>query len=539
MIDRPGRVVGLRTARRAARSGALWGVVFGVYVASSSLGFATTYPTAASRAKLATSLGANAGLAALLGPARSIGTVAGFTAWRAMAVLSVVGAIWALFLASRLLRGEEDAGRWELYLCGPTTRGRAAAQALVGLGAGGAALWAVTAVLTVAIGRSAKVGFAVPAALFLATCLVAGAAMFLGVGALLSELAANRRQANSLGAMVIGASFLLRMVADSTTGLGWLRWASPLGWTEQLRPLTGSRPLALVPILALPLGSALAAAAIAARRDLGASALPSRDSPAPHTALLGRPSGLAVRPGPARRHRLGGRRWPSAGFILGLVSRAAAGAINGSSTIQQAINRLGGHGAGGVKAYLGIAFGIGAALIAFAAAGQVNATRAEEASDHLGHLLVGPVSRSRWLLGRMAVAATLVVVISLLCGLGAWLGLATQGGGVGLGAFVVAGLNLAPPGLAVLGIGVLVYGVQPRAASRAAYLVVGWSFLVQLIATLVTNNRLLLDSSVLTHLAPVPATSANWTSMVALALVGALAAGAGVLGFRRRDLAGE
>jgi len=533
-----GRVVAGRTARRAARSGALWGLVFGAYVASSALGFASTYPTAASRAKLATSLGGNAGLAALLGPARHIGTVAGFTAWRAMAVLSVVGAIWALFLASRLLRGEEDAGRWELYLCGPTTRGRAAAQAVVGLGAGVGALWTVTAVLTVAIGGSSKAHFAAPSSLYLATCLVAAAAMFTGAGALLSELAANRRQANGLGAGIIGASFLVRMVADSTPGLAWLRWASPLGWTEQLHPLTGSHPLALLPIGALAVGAAVAAAVVAAGRDLGASAFPSRDSRPPHTALLARPAGLAARL--IRPVFIG---WAVGlavmGFILGLVSQAAAGAINGSSTIQQAINRLGGHGAGGVKAYLGIALGIGAALIALAAAGQVNATRLEEATERVEHLLVRPVSRSRWLVGRMAVAATLVVAISLVCGLGAWLGLATQGGGVGLGSFLEAGLNLAPPGLAVLGLGVLAYGVVPRVASRAAYVVVGWSFLVQLIATLVTNNRLLLDSSVLTHLAPVPATSADWTSMAGLVLVGALAAGVGVLGFRGRDLAGE
>jgi ABC-2 type transport system permease protein len=407
----------------------------------------------------------------------------------------------------------------------------------VGLGAGLAALWAVTAVLSVAIGSSAKVHFGVTNSLYLATCLVASAAMFLGIGALLSEMTANRHQANGVGAGVIGVAFMIRMVADSTSGLAWLRWATPLGWTEELHPLTGSRPLALLPIVALVVLTSVAAVVIATRRDLGASVLASRDSPAPHTALLGRPSGLTVRL--VRPVAIG---WAAGlalgGFVIGLVSKAAASAISGSSTVQQAINRLGGHG-GGIKAYLGIAFGIGAALIGFAAAGQVNATRAEESSQHLDLLLVRPVSRSRWLVGRIAVAVGLVVVAGLLCGVGAWLGLLTQGGGVGLGSFLVAGLNLAPPALVVLGVGILAYGVRPRVASLVAYAVVGWSFLVQLIATLATNNRLLLDSSVLTHLAPVPAAAANWTAMGGLVLVGGLAAGAGVIGFGRRDLAGE
>ncbi|MDP9075387.1 MAG: hypothetical protein M3N98_14735, partial [Actinomycetota bacterium] len=196
----PARVVAVRTARRAARSGALWGLVFGIYVVASSIGFATTYSTPSQRAKLATSLGSNPGIAALLGPARRIDTVAGFTAWRTMAVLTVVGAVWALFLASRLLRGEEDAGRWELYLTGQTTRARAATQALRGLASGLAAVWAVTTVLTLAAGSSAKVRFPVSGSLYFATCLIAGPAMFAAVGALVSQLAADRRQANGLGA---------------------------------------------------------------------------------------------------------------------------------------------------------------------------------------------------------------------------------------------------------------------------------------------------------------------------------------------------
>jgi ABC-2 type transport system permease protein len=535
--DPPSRVVAVRTARRAARSGGLWGLVFGAYVAASSIGYAATYPTPAARAKLAGTLGTNAGLAALIGPARHIETVAGFTAWRAMAVLTVVGAIWALFGATRLLRGEEDAGRWELYLCGQTTSARAAAQGVLGLVAGVAALWVVAAALTVAIGSSAKVRFPVTGSLYLATCLVAGAAMFVGIGALLSELAANRHQANAIGAAVIGAAYLIRMIADSTSGLGWLRWASPLGWAEQLHPLTGSRPLAFVPIVAVTVAAGAATVMVAARRDLGASALPGRDSPPSHTGLLGSPTGLAIRL--TRPAAIG---WAAGiatfGLVLGLVAQAASGALSGSATIEAAIARLGGHGSG-VKVYLGFVFSTVAALIAFAAAGQVRATRAEEASEYLDHILVRPVSRPRWLVGRTAVGIALVVVVSVIGGLGTWMGATLQGGGVGVGELLAAGLNLAPPAILVLGIGIGAYGVLPRVAPVIAYGVVAWSFLVQLIATLVTSNRLLLDTSVLSHIAPAPAASPNWVSAGTLVILGLVAAGAGVIGFAHRDLAGE
>src|SRR2546426_1109317 len=158
---RAGAVVALTTARRAARSGLLWGFVFGLYVVASASGYAASFPTATSRIKLATSFGANAA------------------------------------------------------------------------------------------GRAPKAPLRVPASLFLATCRVAGAALFRAGGLVVGQLAATRRQANGIAAAVLGLSYLLRMAADSNADLRWLRRVSPLGWVEELRPLVPPRPLALVPIVTL------------------------------------------------------------------------------------------------------------------------------------------------------------------------------------------------------------------------------------------------------------------------------------------------
>ena len=59
--------------------------------------------------------------------------------------LMILGAVWGLLTGTRLLRGEEDQGRWELLLAGGPRRARATGQALAGLGAGVAVLWALTA----------------------------------------------------------------------------------------------------------------------------------------------------------------------------------------------------------------------------------------------------------------------------------------------------------------------------------------------------------------------------------------------------------
>jgi ABC-2 type transport system permease protein len=105
-------------------------------IAASASSYAALFPTAASRAKMALSLEGNTAWAALFGPLRRRDTVAGYTAYKSGMSVVIFGAIWGLLDATRVLRGEEDAGRWELFLSGRTTRGRAAVQAAIGLGVG-------------------------------------------------------------------------------------------------------------------------------------------------------------------------------------------------------------------------------------------------------------------------------------------------------------------------------------------------------------------------------------------------------------------
>ena len=56
---------------------------------------------------------------------------------------------------------------------------------------------------------------------------------------------------------MLGALFLLRMVADGSSGLGWLRWLTPFGWLEELRPFADNRvlPLLLLAGLAVAVGA--------------------------------------------------------------------------------------------------------------------------------------------------------------------------------------------------------------------------------------------------------------------------------------------
>ena len=178
-------------------------------------------------------------------------TVAGFTVFKISMTLIILGAVWGLLTSTKLLRGEEDNGRWELLLAGQTTRRGATTQALLGIGAGAFTLWVLTALITTIAGLDSNVHITTGPALYFALAMVATAIMFLAIGAFTSQLAATRRQAASYAATFLGLAYGVRLIADAGVGLHGLIWVSPLGWVEELQPLTAPHPFALLPICVL------------------------------------------------------------------------------------------------------------------------------------------------------------------------------------------------------------------------------------------------------------------------------------------------
>lgn len=223
------------------------------------------------------------------------------------------------------------------------------------------------------------------------------------------------------------------------------------------------------------------------------------------------------------------------GFLLGMVAKGAAGTLSGSA--EEIFSRLGASGTG-VDAYLGVTYVVVAVLICFVAVGQMAATRAEEADGHLDHLLVRPLSRGSWFGGRVGVALVLCAACGALAGLFTWLGIASQGSGVGIGALLEAGVNAAAPALCVLGLGAAAFGIWPRATAGVAYTVVCWSLLVEVVGGLGSASRWLLDTSVFHQITAAPAVPPDWTVVGVMGAVGVVGAAVGAIGFGRRDLRG-
>lgn len=527
----PGLAPAGRVARQTLRGALIWGVVLAFFWWLLVNDFTTNYPTPADLERLVRETQANIGMQALFGPPHHLDTVAGYAAWHGTGFLGIITAVWGLLTGTRLLRGEEEAGRWEFLLAGQTTRRRAAARAVAGLGAGLLVLWVLNALGAYLFGRAADPPFSLGGSMYLAVAVVAPAGLFLAVGALCSQLAGSRRQAAWLATIVFGVAYAIRLIAYTDASVLWLRWVSPLAWVDELRPLTDNRLLPLLPIMALLATLVTATIVLAGRRDLGAAIVPARDTAPARTGLLTGPFGLAL-----RLARPGALGWITglaiAGLIVGFLAKTSADVFANASG--GALEALG--GAGGGEVYLGVVFLIVALLVTLAACGLLGATRDEETGGCLDNLLVRPVARPTWLTGRFVVSTAVLVTAGAAVGLSTWVGAAIGNADIGPWKLLAAGLNVVPAGIFVLGVGTLTHGLAPRHATAVAYGVVAWSFIAEIVGAGLPAGRWLRNLSVLHHITRAPAEEPRWGMAAVLVAVGVAAAIAGMAVFTRRDL---
>lgn len=519
--------------RHQRRGALIWGSVFGMFAWVSAYGYAEAYPKVADRLSLAKSLGSNPGIRAIFGPAHHLETVTGFTAWRSSTSFILIGAIWGLLTATKVMRGDEDSGVAELLYAGAVNRLTAIGDLLLGLAVVITVVFVTVACWLVPIALYYDY-FSWTAALWFSVVSIACATMFVGVGAITSQLAATRRAAAAMAGAAFGVTFLLRAIGESVDGARWVLRLSPASWVDQLRPLTGTAYGALLPIITFTVVCVGGAIWLAQHRDVGGSILPSADIAEAKTGLLGSPLGLALRL--SRSTTIGwGAGVALFAAVFGVVSSAVTDGLNDNKSVNDIFQRLGADVS--TRGYIGVTFIMLATVTGLVAANAVSAARAEEAEGRLEQIAAAPILTSHWLFGRVLIACGSVVVVSVLAGAGGWLGVEASGGHIPFVDMLNAGLNLIAPGVLVLGIGTLIHGIAPRYAATAAYALVVWSFLAEIVGSIVKFPSLVLDTSIIHHLAAAPAVDPRWGAAALMALVGLLAAAVGAAALQRRDLA--
>jgi ABC-2 type transport system permease protein len=502
-----------------------------VFVAAANVvGYRHSYPTVAERIAFAHSFGANRAVELFYGSPHDLLSVGGYAAWRVGGIGAIFAGVYGLLAAVRALRAEEDAGRQELVLAAYVSRGSAYLGALAAVAAGAVVLW-LALFASFVLTRLQPGGSA-----FLAAAIVSPVIVFAGLGALASQLAPTRRIALELATGALVLAYLLRVIGDTSASLGWVRWATPFGWSEEARAFAAPRPAVLaLPVLA---GAALlvVAGVIAGRRDIGTGLLPARDRAEPRLRFLSSPTALAL------REELGSIVvWTTAlgvfATVVGVLSTSFT-AANLPANLQQELHKLGASSITTPRGALGFYFLLFVLAISLFACSQIAALRRDEAEQRLDTILGLPVDRRRFLAGRLVLAAAGSILLAFTAGICAWAGAAAQSAHVALPRLLEAGANCLPVVLLFLGLAALVFAIAPRATATVAYGLVTAAFLWQLVGALLGAPRFLLDLSPFQHFAYVPAQAFRAGPAAAMVALAAAASIASVWCFRRRDLIG-
>jgi ABC-2 type transport system permease protein len=299
-----------------------------------------------------------------------------------------------------------------------------------------------------------------------------------------------------------------------------------------MRPFTGNDPVPLVVAAVASMALGAVAIVLAARRDVGSGVLASRDVAPPRSFGLRSATGLAARLQlPVLAAWAGGAA--ALGIVFGIIAKLTTSSI--PESLRNTLDDFGVRG-GFAKQYFGVVFLLVAAVVALLPATQVGAACNEETSGRLVHVLSRPTRRATWFAGRLVLCGAAVLATGLLTGFGAWLGAATQGVEVDLATLLGAGLNVVPTALVALGVGAVVLALAPRAAATTVYALVGWSLVVDLLASMVSGARWLEHLSLFHYMALAPGEDPEpLTIVVTVATAIGLCALAVIL-FDRRDL---
>ncbi len=520
----PGRVLVALAARQIRRGAA---TVVAVCAGMSALVVALYDSQALDPAAL-DALARSPAIRILFGEPVALGQSGGFAVWRTGVVLAVLLAVWSSLAATRITRGEEDAGRWHLLLSGRTTlpaavRGHLAVLAVVPCVAG-----AATAAAMTAAGAGAR------GALLHGAGLAAVGFFFVGVGGLCAQLLPGRSAANGAAAAVVVLGLLLRMVGDGVTELAPLRWLSPFGLLALTRPFGTDHGLPLVVLVCAAVILLALAARLAARRDVGGALVAPAAGRAARTALLGSVAAFAVRR--SLRPLAGWAAGIAAYFLLiGLIARSMTDFLTANPQFAQRAAQAG-FTLGTVEGYAATLFALLALPVGIFVAARLAALAADETSRRLTLVLAAPVTRTRLLTAEAGVATGAALVLLSVAAVAVWAGSAGVGAGLGLGDSFAGALNVLPVVLLCLGAAALALGWAPRAVGGIGALPAAGGFLWQVIADSIQAPAWVRSLSPFAHLAAVPATTPDWLAICVMTASSALGVAVGVVGYRRRDL---
>lgn len=463
---------------------------------------------------------------ALTGLAAAPNTLGGAVWTKIWMTCALSLAFGVVFLVTRSGRADEELGRTELL------RAR-----MLGLHAYSTASWLVNAALCLVCGVGVAVssillgldpaGAGITGSLVVGASIAAVGAVALGVGAVANQVATTSRGANTIGSVVLGVFYVLRMIGD--LGDGRLTWLSPIGWGQEMQPWGANRWWVLALLLGLTVVLHLVALRLEARRDLGAGLVAERPGPAGAPARYASPLGLALRlqRGPVIGWSL---TVAVSALLFGSVVQAMTDLLDDSSA--QSIT-----GGTGIDPLVALLVELVALIVTVFAVQSAVALRSDEASGMAELQLAGAMSRFRWAAGRLAIpvvgSAVLLVVGGALFGGAYGASIGEQGHAWSL---ALAALAYWPAVMVLVGVAVALFGWLPRAAVAGTWAVLGAMWIVVIAGDALHLPGWVLDALPFSATPYQPAEPFTWTPVIILTVVAGALVAAGLSRYARRDV---
>lgn len=478
-----------------------------------------------------TALAENPAIRTLFGPPVGLDTAGGFTVWRTGTVLAVLVGVWAALTATRLTRGDEESGRWDLLLAGRLRLTSLVARVLV-----------VVVTASAVVGAAGGLGLvlagtAVPGATLFGAGL-AGTGMVAGaLGVLAAQLIPERRSASGLAVGILLGSLLARMVADGVPALAWLSWLSPFGLSGLTAPFAEDRWPPLLVLAVLTTVVAVLAVVLASGRDVGRGRLSGRDRRTAPSRLLTSLPGLAVHR--VRRPLVGWSAGVLAYFLLiGLLASAMTAFLRDNPFFADLAAQAGFAQLASVQGYVSALYSLLAVAIGAFVASRVAAGAADEVAGRLALLYSRPIGRARWAATEAAVTTVAAVVLAGAAGLAAWVGASLVDAGLGLGEALAGALAVLPVALLCLGAALAALGWAPSVVFAIGVLPAAGGYLLLVLADTLDWPSAVRWFSPFTHLGGVPAEGWDIPGAVGMVAVAVALGVAGCLRYAHRDLLG-
>ena len=529
-----GWVVYLRIAFRRFRVQIVaWVLPLWLLVGVTAPSYESVYPSLATRTVLIEQMRKSPGTQLLYGYVPMPGRLGQLLQWETGTFLLVCTSLMAILLTCRMLRGDEDEGLIEVLRS--TGTGRAVPLVVpvtvvwmviggLSAGVGGILTWQTRSIeeLTVS-GAWALAG----------TICVTGWA-FSAVAAVASQLGRQVGQARSLSMIVLALAFVMRVSADQISdgsGSDWLRWLTPLGWRDLVRPYTDDRFAVLPVCCTVAITVALSAMVLAARREYLDGYLPDRSSSRRrwrvrgHMDLLGRLSWRSL---------IG---WALASTALALLYGSVSGSIKdllapGSPTASWVGKMAVGSP---VEQFMSLMTVVTTLLVAVAAVRRVNGLAGLERAGLVEVELAAGVGRGRVLLSQVLCALIESIVLLLVSATVLAATTATQlTDDHAVARSFVFTVSQLPGMVAAVGIAAALVGLAPKLTGMS-WAVVAWSAFAQFFGGLVELKDWAKDLSVLGHHLDIVG-SPDWKPLAVQTAVGIVGVAIGVVAYTRRDL---